>query len=129
VQPDGSGWVTFMVKPSGKRNYRPMRVTAQEFIRRFLQHVLPRGLQKVRHFGFMHHRSKVPRRWLAMLVTVTLNMVYTLEFGLESSLPTKPPVLCPDCGGPLLCLGFGERAILNLKLLLLSSQPAVIDSS
>lgn len=129
VQPDGSGWVTFMVKPSGKRSYRPMRVTAEEFIRRFLQHVLPRGLQKVRHFGFMHHRSKVPRRWLAMLVTVTLNIVYTLEVGLEYSLPTKPPVLCPDCGGPLQCLGFGEQAILNLKLLMLVSRPSVIDSS
>jgi hypothetical protein len=30
-----------------------MTVDAMEFIRRFLQHVLPRGLQKVRHYGFL----------------------------------------------------------------------------
>jgi len=41
-----------------------------------LQHVLPTGFQKVRHFGFMHKRSTFGRDWLAMLVTVTLNMVY-----------------------------------------------------
>lgn len=125
---DGSGSVTFMVKPSGTGSYRPMTVTAQEFIRRLLQHVLPRGFQKVRHFGFMHQRSKVPRNWLAMLVTVTLNMVYTLDVGLQPSVPTKPSGVCPDCGGQLQCLGFGERAILKLKLLLLSG-PAVNDSS
>ena len=53
-------------------------MTAEEFIRRSLQHVLPTGFQKVRHFGFMHKRSTFGRDWLAMLVTVTLNMVYVL---------------------------------------------------
>lgn len=102
---DGSGSVTFMVKPSGQRKYRPQTVTAEEFIRRFLQHVLPTGFQKVRHFGFMHKRSKVSRTWLAMLVTVTLNMVYVLIVT-PPQLPTKRSLLCPDCGGELVCLGF-----------------------
>ncbi|MFO0939677.1 MAG: transposase [Pirellulales bacterium] len=83
VNADGTGKVTFMVKPSKQPSYRPMTVTAEEFIRRFLQHVLPRGLQKVRHFGFMHKRSKVRSSWLSMLVTVTLNMTYTLMVGAE----------------------------------------------
>lgn len=124
---DGTGSVTFLVKPSGQRSYRPMTVTAEEFIRRLLQHVLPRGFQKVRHFGFMHQRSKVPRNWLAMLVTVTLNMVYTLIVGPESQTPPKPKAACPDCGGSLECLGFGERAILKLKMMM--SGPILIDSS
>ena len=63
---------------SGSRRYRPMTVTAEEFIRRFLQHVLPAGFQKVRHFGFAHPRHKVDLEWLKMLVTVTLNEVYVL---------------------------------------------------
>jgi Putative transposase len=86
VHADGTGTVTFMVKPSKQPTYRPITVSAEEFIRRFLQHVLPRRMQKVRHFGFMHKRSKVPRTWLAMLVTVTRNMVYTLHVGLEPNL-------------------------------------------
>jgi hypothetical protein len=116
---DGTGSVTFMVKPSGQRRYRPMTVTAEEFIRRFLQHVLPTGFQKVRHFGFMHKRSQVRRTWLAMLVTVTLNTVYVLIVT-PPRLPTKRAMNCPDCGGDLECLGFVQGG---------GSLAALIDSS
>lgn len=102
---DGTGLVTFMVKPSHQRRYRPMTVSAEEFIRRFLQHVLPKGFQKVRHFGFMHKRSTVSPAWLAMLVTVTLNMVYVLVVNPPGP-PTKQRPRCPDCGGELVCVGF-----------------------
>lgn len=97
---DGSAKVTMMVKPSKSRSYRPMRLDAEKFIRRFLQHVLPKGFQKVRHFGFMHKRSKVSTRWLAMLVTVTLNMVYVLN-PTPQELPPRTPLCCPECGGEL----------------------------
>jgi len=79
-----------------------MTVTAEEFIRRFLQRVLPTGFQKVRHFGFMHERSKYARNRLLMLVTVTPNMVHVLI--------VAPPVLrakrvakCSTCGSKLVC--------------------------
>jgi hypothetical protein len=39
--PDGLGRVTFTYRKSGSRRWRTMTVTADEFIRRFLQHVLP----------------------------------------------------------------------------------------
>ena len=55
-----------------------MTVSAQEFIRRYLQHVLPRGFQKVRHFGFAHPRAKTNWEWLTMMVTVTISLVYVL---------------------------------------------------
>ncbi len=109
VAEDGTGSITFMVKPSKQSTYRPMTVSSEEFIRRFLQHVLPRGLQKIRHFGFMHTRSKVPRAWLAMLVTVTLNMVYTLTVAPKPQ-PVPRVALCPHCGGELWCLGLAARA-------------------
>jgi len=79
-----------------------MTVTAEELIRRFLQRVLPTGFLKVRHFGFMHKRSKYASNRLLMLVTVTLNMVYVLI--------VAPPVTrvkrvakCSACGGELVC--------------------------
>jgi|SRR6056297_184105 len=102
---DGSGTVMIAVKPSGQQRYQSMRLTAEEFIRRFLQHVLPTGLQKVRHYGFMHKRSKVSRTWLAMLVTVTLNMIYVLVVT-PPTMPVKRIIECPDCGGELECIGF-----------------------
>jgi hypothetical protein len=103
--PDGMGRVTLTYRKSGSRRYRAMTVTAEEFIRRFLQHVLPRGFQKVRHYGFAHPRHKIDREWLAMLVTVTLNEVYVLIVRAKP-LPVKRPLNCPDCGGPLKCVGF-----------------------
>jgi hypothetical protein len=127
VYDDGSGQVTFMVKPSKQPNYRPMMVSAEEFIRRLLQHVLPSGFQKVRHFGFMHARSKVSRTWLAMLVTVTLNMVYTLEVGVDLASQPKAVVLCPKCNGPLQCLGVGKYAIAKLRTVMNRSMK--LDSS
>jgi hypothetical protein len=98
--PDGLGRVTITYKKSGSRRYRAMVLTAEEFIRRFLQHVLPRGFQKVRHYGFAHPRSKFELEWLKMLVTATLNLVYEL---IVAPKPLPEPVLptCPHCGGVL----------------------------
>ena len=121
---DGTGSVTFTVKPSGERRYRPMTVSAEEFLRRFLQHVLPKGFQKVRHFGFMHKRSKISRIWLAMLVTVTLNMVYVLIVNPPGP-PTKQPTRCPDCGGELKCLGFVHGTVVQPAI----TPPKVTDTS
>jgi predicted Zn-ribbon and HTH transcriptional regulator len=37
---------------------KTMTLEAQEFIRRFLLHVLPQGFMRIRHFGFLANRSK-----------------------------------------------------------------------
>ena len=44
--------VTFRYTASDTGRTKHCRVTAEEFIRRFLQHVLPKGLVKVRYYGF-----------------------------------------------------------------------------
>ena len=106
---DGTGLVTYTHRPSGTRSYKPMKVNAEEFIRRFLQHVLPSGFQKVRHFGFAHPRAKTNWEWLSMLVTVTLNMVYVLTVA-ANPIVDKPKLKCPDCGGELTCLGLAPSA-------------------
>jgi hypothetical protein len=55
------GQVTFRWKDSQRGNrQRLMRLDAVEFLRRFLLHVLPRGFQRMRHFGFFANgRRKV----------------------------------------------------------------------
>jgi hypothetical protein len=35
-----------------------MTVTAEEFIRRFLLHILPNKLVKIRHYGFLSNRNR-----------------------------------------------------------------------
>jgi hypothetical protein len=46
------GQVTFRYRDSATRNWKTSTLPAEEFIRRFLQHVLPKGFQKVRYYGF-----------------------------------------------------------------------------
>jgi hypothetical protein len=37
----------------GQARYRTMTLAADEFIRRFLLHVLPKGLHRIRHYGLL----------------------------------------------------------------------------
>lgn len=46
--------VTFRAKDRKRNRWRTVRVTGAEFLRRFLQHVLPKGFHKVRYFGLWH---------------------------------------------------------------------------
>ncbi len=43
--------------PGGYQRRGGARVLALEYMRRFLQHVLPKGFVKLRHFGFLFHSS------------------------------------------------------------------------
>ena len=47
------GYVTFRFKASGSKEWQHRTLPAQAFIRRFLQHVLPKGFIKVRYYGFL----------------------------------------------------------------------------
>ena len=46
--------VTIRHKHRKSNRWRISRIPGQEFMRRFLQHVLPKGLHKVRYFGLWH---------------------------------------------------------------------------
>jgi len=48
--------------------HKVMALQAGEFIRRFLQHVLPKGLMRIRHYGFLANSCR--RRKLALIRTV-----------------------------------------------------------
>jgi hypothetical protein len=54
-----NGKVTFTYRDRQRDNeIREMTLDAHEFIRRFLLHVLPKGLIKIRYFGFLAHTNK-----------------------------------------------------------------------
>jgi hypothetical protein len=55
----GSGQVSFRYKDYRNSNQqRTMTLTAEEFIRRFLLHVLPRGFHRIRYYGFLGNRFR-----------------------------------------------------------------------
>jgi hypothetical protein len=50
--------VTFRYKDRSSDTWRTLRLPGVEFLRRFLQHVLPRGFHKVRYYGLWHHSKR-----------------------------------------------------------------------
>lgn len=67
--------VTFLYRDRKTGQQRQMTLDAEEFIRRFLLHVLPSAFQRVRHFGFLANRSKKKSldRCIQLLVTVPIS--------------------------------------------------------
>ena len=98
------GKVTFSYRRVGSNRPRRMTLDAMEFLRRFLQHVLPAGFQKVRHYGFLSPNSGTAIEAVRWLVTLYNGAIFVLS---TAEVPAAPPTrCCPTCGGPLRILGF-----------------------
>lgn len=93
--------VRLLVKRSGTERDRPMTLSVTEFLRRYLQHVLPRGFHKVRHYGFLSPASRMPWLLLAWLVAVANQRVMDLCRTQVLAAPPPLPRACPACGGVL----------------------------
>jgi hypothetical protein len=98
--------VVFSYRKKGSNRLRQVTVDVMEFIRRFLQHVLPEGFMKVRHYGFMSANCPAGLTRLRLLI---LEHLKRLQFSLEDLAPSdaRPPLpkpVCPSCGGTLLYL-------------------------
>lgn len=89
--------VTFRWKDYAHHSQRrTMTLSHEEFLRRFLQHVLPRGFPRIRYFGFLANR----RRGALLPLCRTLLAVQPPPVPATS---TATPVLwlCPGCQGPM----------------------------
>ena len=77
-------------------------VSVFEFVRRFLQHVLPKGFQRVRHYGWRGAAAKTKwERILALLDWKCPTLVKP---------EAAPAPRCPACGKPMFLLGPLPRA-------------------
>ena len=90
--------VTFTYRKVGSARPRTAHLDVMEFLRRFLQHVLPDGFMKVRHFGLLHASCAVPLATVRLLI----GQVHPSK-GRPSPRPPLPPraARCPTCGTPM----------------------------
>ena len=98
--------VTFAYRKKGSNRARKVTLDVIEFIRRFLQHVLPTGFMKVRHYGFMSSNCAVSLARLRLLILAGLQDMKTCLTDLSTikQKPALPKPFCPACGGILLYL-------------------------
>ena len=86
--------VTFCYRASDREDTRFCTLRAEEFIRRFLQHVLPRGFVKVRYYGFF---SSGNRGLLARIRLLLGKLRLTRPIHSQAGL-NQPEQRCPTCG-------------------------------
>ena len=107
--------VTFTYRKVGSARLRTAQLDGLEFLRRFLQHVLPDGLQKVRHFGFLHASCAVPLTTIRQL----FGQGPSREGRPSQRTPPSPSAArCPICGAPM-------RVVMRVW----TSPSAVVDTS
>ncbi len=91
------GKVLFKYKPSGSKVWKTMSLKIFEFMRRYLQHVLPHGFTKVRHFGFMAANTKVPLAKIRELICALYAII--VEHLPAKKIAHRKPWICKSCGG------------------------------
>ena len=64
--------VTFRYTDSATQQKRECTLAAAEFLRRYLQHVLPPGQHRVRYFGWLHPAAKARRLLVETLLAVPI---------------------------------------------------------
>jgi len=97
------GKVTFRYRDyaeAGKEKL--LTLTADEFLRRFVQHVLPKGFMKIRHYGLLASRQREGRLRQARKLLLPTGVLDS-----NASLGIKPAesAHCPQCGSARLARG------------------------
>lgn len=96
-----NGNVTFQYRDGKTKQFKIRTVTAEEFLRRFLQHVLPKGFIKVRYYGFLASRQRKRLEKVKELLhvePVTKDLTETSCTDASEERPTHV-MRCPKCGG------------------------------
>jgi Putative transposase/Transposase zinc-binding domain len=95
------GQVTFRYKDyADDHRHKSMTLDGVEFLRRFVQHVLPKGFVKLRHYGLLANRHREERLDLCrrlLFVTAAREQLSASA----SDVPLEPAAMpcCPQCGG------------------------------
>lgn len=94
-----NGRVTFRYLDRRQPKWKTMTLASEEFLRRFLQHVLPRGTHKVRYYGFWNPMHRKLLRQLQLLIGEPSQPEVSpdqIETGDDAN--NRPsPTLCPHC--------------------------------
>ena len=96
-------WKDYRAK--GKTRHKTMTLGAEEFMRRFLLHVLPGGFHRIRHYGLLANGSRKANlaraRELLHAVPAATRKLRTADAEIEHA---KPCFVCPHCGAAMLIL-------------------------
>jgi hypothetical protein len=94
------GRVTFRYKDyADDHQEKTMSLTAEEFLRRLMQHVLPKGFVKVRHYGLLASRRRAERLEQCRRLLLAPGAVAAGPARGEAGVQPVEPHCCAKCGG------------------------------
>jgi hypothetical protein len=106
--------VTFRWKDyraEGRTRHKTMTLTAEEFMRRFLLHVLPNGFHRIRHYGLLAHPHRRHHIATARALLQGPPSTAPLDPDTHNAKGCRPPTfLCRHCGAPMLIIETFARA-------------------
>ena len=92
-------WKDYRAK--GKTRYKTMTLSAEEFMRRFLLHVLPGGFHRIRHYGLLANAAR--RENLARARELLQVAPAAAEPPPETPVASVAPTfVCPHCGAAMI---------------------------
>lgn len=106
--------VTFRWKDyrsEGRTRHKTMTLEPQEFMRRFLLHVLPGGFHRIRHYGLVANNVRKEKLALAReLLQVVPAAVAESKMADDCAEPVRPTFVCTQCGAPMIIVQTFLRA-------------------
>ena len=83
-----------------------MTLTADEFMRRFLLHVLPGGFHRIRHFGLIANNGRKEKLVLVRELLNVVPAVAATEANGDDAMddPVRPAFVCAHCGAQMIIL-------------------------
>jgi hypothetical protein len=108
------GQVTFRWRDSAHHNeHKLMTLSLDEFLRRFLLHLLPKGFVRIRHFGFLAHRRRA--KLLPLCFAALDSVPAQTEPETSTTHQLSPLGLCPKCGAPMVVIERLTAAQIQLR--------------
>jgi hypothetical protein len=125
---DDEQGVTFRYKDyraKGRYRHKTMTLAPEEFLRRFLLHVLPRGFHRIRHYGLLANAHREDNLARARELLACPPPPQATDEDREASQSTTPhtPYVCPVCGAPMIVIDTFARGHLPRAPPLGRSQP------
>ena len=103
---DGVSFTYKDYRVEGPGRHKTMTLATHEFIRRFLMHVLPKGFQRIRHYGLLANGNRMrliarARELLAMTPREPEAPAQAGKLAMSVE-PATTPCRCPRCGNRML---------------------------
>jgi hypothetical protein len=97
-------WKDYRIEGPGR--YKTMTLATDEFIRRFLMHVLPKGVHRIRHYGLLangNRAANIARARELLAMPLHSKEPQTSEATTLDE-PCVLPLPCPCCGGRMIII-------------------------